>query len=118
MRQQIKKWGLNIILAGATAVLALAIGSQLPTWMKEVRGPYRSGDYREHLAQLPHKLSLYGTTTCPHCAKARDYLKQAGIPFNDQIVDQSKKKAAAAAFKQLDEKDVPRPVPEKKMILA
>ena len=116
MRQQMKKWGLNIILTGAMAALVLAIGSLLPTWMKEVRGPYRSGDYSVHVAQLPYKLTLYETTTCPHCAKARDYLEQAGIPFNDQIVDQSK--AAAAAFKQLGEKYVPVLVAEKKMVVG
>jgi glutaredoxin len=111
MKQHVKKWTLNIILTAATAALALAIGSQLPAWLKKPRDPYKNGDYSAHIVQLPHKITLYGTTTCPYCKKARDYLKQAGIPFNDQIIDESK--TAEAAFKQLGEKYVPVLVSEK-----
>lgn len=116
MGNVVKKWTLNIILTVATAALAIAIGSQLPSWIRDMRGPYKNGDYHEHLANLPYKLTLYGTTTCPHCAKAREYLKQAGIPFNDQIIDQSK--AAASTFKLLDEKYVPILVSERKMVVG
>ncbi|GGC78942.1 glutaredoxin domain-containing protein [Undibacterium terreum] len=45
------------------------------------------------------------THTCPHCKKARDYLEQAGVPYNDQIIDESK--SAEESFKTLGEKYVP-----------
>ncbi|MBC3910315.1 glutaredoxin family protein [Undibacterium umbellatum] len=116
MKQQIKKWGINIFLITATAALALAIGSQVPALMKNMRGPYKNGDFSEHLANLPHKLTLYGTTSCPHCENARLYLKRAGIPFNDQIIDRSS--IASTAYKQLGEVHVPVLVSKQKLIVG
>lgn len=58
-----------------------------------------------HVAQQPNNLTLYGTTTCPHCVSAREYLREKGIPFNDMIIDKSD--TASIAFRQLEEKAVP-----------
>jgi glutaredoxin 3 len=116
MNQKIKTWTLNIVLTTVTAALAIVIGSQLPILVKKWQGPFKNGDYTTHVAQLPYKLTLYGTTTCSHCISARAFLKQAGIPFNDQIVDQSK--TAETAYKQLNEKAVPILVSETKLIVG
>lgn len=116
MKQATKKWAFNIGLFSGTAVLALVIGSQLPALLKKVGPATRGSDYSMHVSQLPHKLTLYGTTTCPHCAKAREFLSQAGIPFNDLNIDQSK--AAEKAYQRLGEKYVPILVSEKKLVVG
>jgi glutaredoxin len=99
-----------------TAAFAIALGSQLPKLIALWRGPYKTGDYNAHVANLPYKLTLYGTTTCPHCASARAYLKQAGIAFNDQLIDQSK--VAAAAYAKLNEAYVPVLVSKHELIVG
>jgi glutaredoxin len=61
-------------------------------------------------------LTLYGTTTCPYCAAARKYLHEAGIPFNDIIIDKSQ--AATKAFRQLNEKAVPVLVSANRLVVG
>lgn len=100
----------------ATAALAFGLGSQVPTILKWWQGPFKKGDYARHINALPHRLTLYGTSTCPHCETARKYLKQEGIPFNDLLIDQSK--SAAENYRQLGEKVVPELVSDKKMLLG
>lgn len=100
----------------ATAALALGLGSQVPHLIEWWQGPFKKGDYAAHVKSLPHRLTLYGTSTCPHCATAREYLKQAGIPFNDLILDQNK--TAAETYKQLGEKAVPVLVSENRMLVG
>jgi glutaredoxin len=95
----------NIATIFFTAVLAIFFGAKLPYVLNKWNGPFKKGDYSIHVAQQKNKLTLYGTTTCPHCASARKYLQDAKIPFNDLIIDQSK--PAAELFKKLNEKGVP-----------
>lgn len=112
----LKKAAINLILIVTTAVAALAIGTQIPGLIKKSRGPYKTADYSLHVAQLPYKLTLYGTTTCPHCATARQFLKSQGIQFNDLVIDQSK--AAADGYKQLGEVAVPVLVSQNKLVVG
>ncbi len=35
---------------------------------------------------MEHQITLYTTTSCPHCATARTYLKDAGYPFEEKNV--------------------------------
>ncbi|MBC3911301.1 glutaredoxin family protein [Undibacterium umbellatum] len=100
----------------ATAALAVVLGSHAPGWYKTWQGPFKKGDYSVHVKSLPHSLTLYGTSTCPHCETARNYLKQAGIPFNDLILDQSK--AATESYKQLGETGVPVLISENRMLVG
>jgi glutaredoxin len=95
----------NVGVIAATAAVAIFIGGKLPYLIKQARGPFKEADYHMHVAQQPNKLTLYGTTTCPHCAAARAYLHEAGIPFNDMVIDKSE--AANKAFRQLKENAVP-----------
>ena len=39
------------------------------------------------------KVTVYSTTTCPHCKRAKDYLTQKGIPFTDYNVAEDRGKA-------------------------
>lgn len=95
----------NIAVVTVTAIIAMFVGSKIPYLIDQWKGPFKKGDYSAHVYQKPNKLTLYGTTTCPHCISVRKYLYQAGIPFNDQVIDQSKN--AAVAFKQLKQAGVP-----------
>jgi glutaredoxin len=116
MNQKIKKDLLNVILLAGTAAVAVFIGSNLPQLIGQWRGPIRSGDFAVHVEKMPHQITLYGTSTCPHCQTARTYLRDAGIAFNDLIVDQSK--SAEASFKQLEQKGVPVLVSSHKMVVG
>lgn len=33
------------------------------------------------------KVTVYSTTTCPHCKLLRDYLEQKGISFEEKLID-------------------------------
>lgn len=107
---------MNIVLMAVTAAAAVAIGSQLPHLYKKWRGPFKSGDFSAHIAKQPYRLTLYGTTTCPHCESARAYLKKSGVAFNDQVLDTSKE--AAANFNMLNEKAVPVLVSKHKLVVG
>lgn len=106
----------NSIIYTATAILAIFIGSNLPTIIKKIKGPFKEDDYSMHIAQQPYRLTLYGTTTCPHCMAARKYLHRSGIPFNDRVIDKSKE--ANEAFKQLKENAVPVLVSKNRLIVG
>jgi glutaredoxin len=106
----------NIAMIAATAALAAFLGSNLPQLIKQWRGPFTSGDFSSHVANQPYKLTMYGTTSCPHCASARAYLKQAGIAFNDVMIDQSP--AARDAYRQLNQGGVPVLVAENKLVVG
>lgn len=100
----------------ATIAAAIAVGSVAPGLYQQWRGSMRSGDFSEHVANQPYTVTLYGTTTCPYCIKARAYLKKEGIPFNDRIVDESNE--AEALYAKLDQNSVPVLVSGKSMIVG
>lgn len=90
---------LLIIAAG------LAIGTlvpQVPGWFKS---DYTEGDYTAYFPDSSTKVVLYGTETCPYCAKARDYLRGRGVAFVDYDVTHSPQ--AKQAFDKLEGKGVP-----------
>lgn len=99
-----------------TASIAIFLGNQLPFFLKKWRGPFKEGDYQAHVARHEAKLTLYGTTTCPHCQSAREYLQKSGIPFNDLVIDRSE--SAAKSFKQLKESAVPVLVSAKLIVVG
>ena len=94
--------GISLILIVG---IAIWLGTQIPTWYKQFKGPFREGDFSKHIQTQAYPLTLYGTTTCPHCKTAREFLSAAGIPYNDLVIDQSP--AAKEAFKSLGENGVP-----------
>lgn len=105
MHPTIKKIAVNSLLITLTIAAAIAVGSQLPNLYQKWHGPARSGDFSAHVSNLPHRITLYGTTTCPYCETARVHLRNAGVPFNDQLVDKSPE--VSAMFEKLNENSVP-----------
>ena len=104
----------KIALVAITIAAALAFGSQAPQLYREWRGHGREGDFKEHVLGQTHQLTLYGTSTCHFCAKARTYLTEHRIPFNDMLVDQSPE--ANRLFDQLNEDGVPVLVSKTKLV--
>ena len=89
-----------LIIAAGIAIGTIA--PRVPQWLK---GDYTEGNYAAYYQNPATKVVMYGTATCPYCAKARDYLNQRGIAFADYDVQASP--AAKAAFGKLDGKGVP-----------
>lgn len=114
MKKQIKNWIVNIVLMALTATAAVAIGSNLPHLINTWRGPVKSGDFSSHIEKMPYRLTLYGTSTCPHCHSARAFLKQSGIAYNDILIDQSAE--AMTSFKKLKQEGVPVLVSKNKLV--
>ena len=105
MKNTIKVALVHAVLVTLTASAAIAIGRQVPVFIDQYRGNVKAGDYASHFADQPQRLTLYGTTTCPHCIAARKYLTQTGIAFNDRIIDTSAD--SRAMFAKLNENGVP-----------
>lgn len=116
MKLNFKRLALNTLLTVITATVAIAIGTNLPHFIAKWRGPIRSGNFSEHIEKLPYRLTLYGTSTCPHCQSARMFLKQAGVDFNDLVLDQTP--SLHERFKQLNEKGVPVLVSDHKLVVG
>ncbi|MEV4779097.1 glutaredoxin family protein [Burkholderia sp. LMU1-1-1.1] len=73
-----------LILAGGLGV-GLAI-AKLPKLLEK---RYQQGDYSAYFSTSNVKVVIYGTSTCPFCAKARDHLTHKKIAFSDFNVDKS-----------------------------
>jgi glutaredoxin len=116
MQAKRKRVLLHLALTAMTVSAAIALGAQAPRLYRALQGPVRSGDFAQHVANQPHALTLYGTSTCRHCARARAYLRQAGIAFNDRDIDTSND--AAALYDKLGEHAVPILVSERQLIIG
>ena len=116
MKKNLKKTATEVILIVLTIAIAIAIGSQLPKLYQKWRGPFKTGDYSMHVATSGKPITLYGTSTCPHCQTAREYLTKNGIPFNDVLVDKSK--SAEEAYTSLNERGVPVIVSAHKLMVG
>lgn len=66
-----------ILVAGLAVGVAVA---KSPALFKKA---FVQGDYSAYLAEHKAKVVLYGTETCPYCAKARAYFKEKGIAYAD-----------------------------------
>jgi len=95
----------NLTIVIITAIIAIFLGLKLPYLINYWHGSFTKGDFSKHVSQKEYNLTLYGSTTCPHCASAREFLRKSGIHFNDLVIDQSKD--AASDFKTLNENGVP-----------
>lgn len=89
-----------VIIGAGLAIGTLA--TRVPGWLK---GDYTEGDYAAYFPDSSTKVVLYGTETCPYCAKARDYLRGRGVAFADYDVTRSPQ--AKQAFNKLEGKGVP-----------
>lgn len=89
-----------LVLAGG---LAVGIGGQRA--YAALKPNYTEGDYQAYFHDSATKVVLYGTPTCPYCAKARAYLTEHHIAFADHDLKSDKK--ALQEFDQLQGKSVP-----------
>lgn len=70
-------------LWGLAVVLLLVFGAmQAWTWWRHER----QGETVKALAQ-PGQITMYTTTTCPYCAKAKVWLNGHGIPWRECNID-------------------------------
>ncbi|WP_305822654.1 glutaredoxin family protein [Massilia brevitalea] len=90
-----------LLIIGAGIAIG-TIAPRVPQWLK---GDYTEGNYAAYFPNPSTKVVMYGTSTCPYCAKAREYLDQRGIAYADYDVQKSP--AAKEAFSKLDGKGVP-----------
>lgn len=116
MKEKIKSAVLNATLLGVTIAIAIPVGSYAARAYQTYKSHAREGSFGEHVSNMPYRITLYGTSTCSHCVAAREYLRRAGIGFNDLIVDQSS--SATEKFMKLDKNSVPVLVSEKNIIVG
>jgi glutaredoxin len=45
------------------------------------------------------KITLYTTSTCPHCKRAKAILNEKGLPFEEHVMDDAQSDLAAAKAK-------------------
>lgn len=109
---------LDAVAMAATIAAAIAVGWQVPSLYQKFQGTEneRRGDFAQHVTQHRHRLTLYGTKTCPACAHARAHLVKAGIPFNDELIDQSD--AAKKMYDKLGERSVPILVSRSQLLIG
>ena len=69
-------WGLAVVL------LLVFGGMQAWTWWRHER----QGEAVKALAQ-PDQITMYTTTTCPYCAKAKVWLNGHGVPWRECNID-------------------------------
>lgn len=66
---------------------------------------YAQADLTPHFSHTSKKVILYGTSTCPYCAKARAYLNESKISFED--IDIEKSELDKKRYSQLKVEAVP-----------
>lgn len=116
MNSKIKSIVLNAVLLAATVVVGIAVGHYGSKLYTSTRSHGKSGDFAKYVNNMPYKVTLYGTSTCPHCKAAREYLRKMHVKFNDLMIDQSP--AAEKTFSQLGEAAVPVLVTERQLIVG
>jgi mycoredoxin len=89
-----------LILAGG-----LGIGHYVPKAIQMLKPKYSEGNFAAYYPNANTKVVVYGTDTCPYCAKTRAYLKGRNIAFGDFDVDKTEK--GKHDFGELGGKSVP-----------
>lgn len=102
MNMKLVKTGLSYALILAAGLGTGYVVANVPKWLKS---PYTEGNYAAYYPNPQTKVVLYGTQTCPYCARAREFLHAKNIPYLERDVqhsDQAKKE-----FSQLGGTGVP-----------
>lgn len=68
--------------------------------------PLQAGDFADVVAEVGAPVVLLSTSTCPWCAKARQWLDAQGVPYRDCVTDVDP--FAGALFDRLDAQTVPK----------
>lgn len=95
----------TVMLYALILAAGLLVGLGAAKLPKLLERPYQTGNYSSHFASLNSKVVVYGTTTCPFCAKAREYLAEKKVAYSDFNVDNSEE--ARNKYKTLNVKAVP-----------
>lgn len=64
------------------------------------------GNYQAYYAGAPAKVVMYGTQSCPFCAKTREYFNERKVAFVERDIEHDA--TAARQFKELGGSAVPR----------
>lgn len=72
------------------------------------------GNYEAYYAGAPTKVVMYGTQSCPYCAKTREYFNERKVAFVERDIEHDP--AAARQFKDLGGSAVPRVLIGNRMI--
>jgi glutaredoxin len=81
----------NLVLYTLILAVGLGIGHYLPKLAQMVKPKYSEGNFAAYYPNARTQVVVYGTATCPFCAKTRAYLKERNIAFGDFDVDKSDK---------------------------
>ncbi len=92
---------------GYLAILGIGLGAgyALPIAVQWLKPAYTEGEFAKYYPDANTQVVVYGTPTCPYCAKTRDYLRTQHIAFSDADVTTSAK--ARAQFDELGGAKVP-----------
>jgi len=101
MIKHLKTLGAYALILAAGLAVGVAVAKAPALFKKE----FVQGDYSAYLKEHKAKVVLYGTETCPYCAKARAYFKENGIAYAD--LDIGKPGQARDEFAKLGGNGVP-----------
>jgi len=91
----------NLLIYSLVLAAGLAAGSGVAKLPKLFERPYQQGNYTSHFVDH-NEVVIYGTTTCPYCARAREFLTAKGVKyadFNIDVSDEARKKYASLNVK-------------------
>jgi glutaredoxin len=98
---------LLVLLVPTCFVVGLYAGPQIQymrsQWFPEAK--YVEGKFQTVFAGQTNLVVMYSTRTCPFCAKARGYFKNAGVAVTERLIDESPN--AAKEFEAFGIKGVP-----------
>jgi mycoredoxin len=95
----------NLVLYALILAGGLAIGHYVPKAVQMLKPKYSEGNFAAYYPDAKTRVAVYGTETCPFCAKTRAYLKERNIAFSD--VDVNKSDKGKHDFSQLGGQAVP-----------
>lgn len=95
----------NLVIYGLLLAAGLAAGRYVPQVARMIMPKYSQGDFAAYYPDAKTRVVVYGTETCPYCAKARAYLKERQVAFGDFDVAKSDK--GKQDFAKLGGKAVP-----------
>jgi mycoredoxin len=95
----------NLLIYGLILAAGLAAGRYVPQVVRMVMPKYSEGNFAAYYPDAKTRVVVYGTETCPYCAKARAYLKSRQVAFADFDVAKSDK--GKQDFAKLGGKAVP-----------
>lgn len=98
-------WAVLLVVA-PMAGLAVGYGAFQGYRALTAPAPLQSGDFADVVREVGVPVVLLSTSTCPWCARARQWLDARGIPYRDCVTDRDP--YARALFERLGGESVPQ----------